>query len=146
MHSALRLSIIRFSLARLSTTRLTRTSRFSPSSIAQVRTMSTATAAPDSVPLPPPITFPKSPIPKNPLGEGKFIRTAAALIIGYADTFATFEILLTRVQVTRYLMARLMTEIRTSLLNIVLNMGSTCMFVHSRIHSAVRSTVLMKVF
>ncbi|KAF5348786.1 hypothetical protein D9756_009764 [Leucocoprinus leucothites] len=36
----------------------------------------------DAVPPPPPITFPRSPVPGNPLGEGKFIRTAAALIIG----------------------------------------------------------------
>ncbi|KXN89745.1 hypothetical protein AN958_05285 [Leucoagaricus sp. SymC.cos] len=36
----------------------------------------------DPVPPPPSITFPISPIPKNPLGEGKHIRTAAALIIG----------------------------------------------------------------
>ncbi|KAF8176523.1 MoaB/Mog domain-containing protein [Pholiota molesta] len=31
---------------------------------------------------PPPVTFPLSPIPPNPLGEGKYIKTAAALIIG----------------------------------------------------------------
>jgi len=141
MRSALRLSITRFSpvtLARLSTTKLTRTSQFTPFPITQVRAMSTTTTAPDPVPSPPPITFPKSPIPKNPLGEGKFIRTAAALIIGYADTFTIFEILLTRLQVMRYLMARHMTGIRMSLLNIVLNMESTCMFVHSRIYSAIR--------
>ncbi|KAF9653703.1 Molybdopterin binding protein [Thelephora ganbajun] len=28
------------------------------------------------------LTFPVTPVPKNPLGEGKYIRTAAALIIG----------------------------------------------------------------
>ncbi|KAG2126590.1 hypothetical protein DEU56DRAFT_538975 [Suillus clintonianus] len=28
------------------------------------------------------INFPNSPIPKNPLGEGRYIKTAAALIIG----------------------------------------------------------------
>ncbi|KAF9565561.1 Molybdopterin binding protein [Agrocybe pediades] len=31
---------------------------------------------------PPPVTFPVSPVPANPLGEGHYIRTAAALIIG----------------------------------------------------------------
>ncbi|KAF8624745.1 hypothetical protein AX17_007076 [Amanita inopinata Kibby_2008] len=40
------------------------------------RSMSTPTAA---TTLP---TFPLSPIPKNPLGDGNYIRTAAALIIG----------------------------------------------------------------
>ncbi|KAI0767249.1 MoaB/Mog domain-containing protein [Fomes fomentarius] len=30
----------------------------------------------------PPVTFPVSPVPKNPLGEGRYIKTAAALIIG----------------------------------------------------------------
>lgn len=34
----------------------------------------------------PPLTFPKSPIPPNPLGEGKKIKTAAALIIGRVAT------------------------------------------------------------
>lgn len=32
---------------------------------------------------PPPVTFPISPVPPNPLGEGKYIKTAAALIIGW---------------------------------------------------------------
>ncbi|KAF9448103.1 Molybdopterin binding protein [Macrolepiota fuliginosa MF-IS2] len=45
-----------------------------------------ATAAPTFQPstlAPPPMKFPKSPVPdKNPLGEGRYIRTAAALIIG----------------------------------------------------------------
>ena len=31
--------------------------------------------------------FPVSDIPKNPLGEGKYIKTAAALIIGYVARF-----------------------------------------------------------
>ncbi|KAF8893021.1 Molybdopterin binding protein [Infundibulicybe gibba] len=31
---------------------------------------------------PQPVRFPASPIPKNPLGDGRYIRTAAALIIG----------------------------------------------------------------
>ena len=31
----------------------------------------------------PKFNFPVSEVPKNPLGEGKFIKTAAALIIGY---------------------------------------------------------------
>ncbi|KAF8161238.1 MoaB/Mog domain-containing protein [Crassisporium funariophilum] len=35
-----------------------------------------------TTPPQPQVTFPVSPIPKNPLGEGKYIRTAAALIIG----------------------------------------------------------------
>ncbi len=30
----------------------------------------------------PPVTFPVSPVPKNPLGEGRYIKTAAALMIG----------------------------------------------------------------
>ena len=34
---------------------------------------------------PPEFNFPLSEIPKNPLGEGRFIRTAAALIIGYVS-------------------------------------------------------------
>jgi hypothetical protein len=32
------------------------------------------------------LDFPITPVPKNPLGEGKYIRTAAALIIGYVIT------------------------------------------------------------
>ncbi|KAL9709342.1 hypothetical protein Ac2012v2_007698 [Leucoagaricus gongylophorus] len=95
MHPAVKLNIARFSsvtiaLASLSTTSaLARTTRFVPSSshnTTRVRTMSTAAAAPNSyaipIPSPPPTTFPRSPIPKNPWGEGKFVRTAAALIIG----------------------------------------------------------------
>jgi len=30
-----------------------------------------------------PITFAKSPVPPNPLGEGRTIKTAAALMIGW---------------------------------------------------------------
>ena len=30
----------------------------------------------------PQYNFPVSPVPANPLGEGRFIRTAAALVIG----------------------------------------------------------------
>lgn len=99
MHPAVKLNIARFSpvtiaLASLSTTSaLARTTRFVPSSshnTTRVRTMSTAAAAPNSyaipIPSPPPTTFARSPIPKNPLGEGKFVRTAAALIIGYTRT------------------------------------------------------------
>jgi len=33
----------------------------------------------------PVLDFPISPIPKNPLGEGQYIKTAAALIIGYVS-------------------------------------------------------------
>ena len=29
------------------------------------------------------LSFPITPVPKNPLGKGRYIRTAAALIIGY---------------------------------------------------------------
>jgi len=46
---------------------------------ANSRTMVAVTTAPRLTEL----TFPITPVPKNPLGEGKYIRTAAALIIGY---------------------------------------------------------------
>lgn len=31
------------------------------------------------------LSFPISPVPKNPLGEGNYIKTAAALIIGWVS-------------------------------------------------------------
>ena len=43
-----------------------------------LKTMVAVTTAPRLTEL----TFPLTPVPKNPLGEGKYIRTAAALIIG----------------------------------------------------------------
>ena len=46
------------------------------------KTMVAVTTAPRLTEL----TFPITPVPENPLGEGKFIRTAAALIIGYVHT------------------------------------------------------------
>jgi len=53
----------------------------SPTSGSSNATINTSTPS-----LPPPkITFELSPVPPNPLGEGRCIRTAAALIIGYAS-------------------------------------------------------------
>jgi hypothetical protein len=45
---------------------------------------------------PPPLqptsyNFPLSPIPRNPLGEGRYIKTAAALIIGYRSLFTYYS-------------------------------------------------------
>jgi len=45
---------------------------------ARFKTMVAVTTAPRLTEL----SFPITPVPKNPLGEGKYIRTAAALIIG----------------------------------------------------------------
>ena len=47
-------------------------------SFTSFRTMVAVTTAPRLTEL----SFPITPVPKNPLGEGKYIRTAAALIIG----------------------------------------------------------------
>ena len=47
-------------------------------SSASFKTMVAVTTVPRLTEL----TFPITPVPKNPLGEGKYIRTAAALIIG----------------------------------------------------------------
>jgi hypothetical protein len=41
------------------------------------------------------VTFPLSKIPPNPLGEGKYIKTAAALIIGLVLQLNAQEFLLT---------------------------------------------------
>jgi len=46
-------------------------------------TGSSANARPTEVPTETKVTFPVSKIPPNPLGEGRYIKTAAALIIGY---------------------------------------------------------------
>lgn len=43
---------------------------------------SQAESQPSPTPPAPVMNFPNSPIPKNPLGEGRYIKTAAALIIG----------------------------------------------------------------
>lgn len=43
---------------------------------------SQAESQPSPKPPAPVMNFPNSPIPKNPLGEGRYIKTAAALIIG----------------------------------------------------------------
>jgi len=48
-------------------------------SSASPKTMVVATTVPRLTEL----SFPVTPVPRNPLGEGKYIRTAAALIIGY---------------------------------------------------------------
>ena len=55
------------------------TAALSPRSL---KTMVAAATAPRLTEL----SFPITPVPKNPLGEGKYIRTAAALIIGYVPT------------------------------------------------------------
>jgi len=89
-------------------------------SLTQVRAVSTTVAAPDSVSLHLSTKLPRSPILKNPLGEGKFIRAAAALVIGYAHTLQHSE----TCYLTRYLMERhiTMTMICMYLISIVLNM------------------------
>jgi len=44
--------------------------------------MASTSRTPSPSPSPPNVTFPLSPVPENPLGAGRFVRTAAALVIG----------------------------------------------------------------
>lgn len=47
----------------------------------------------DAPPVAPPeFNFPVSPVPENPLGEGRYIKTAAALMIGYGSPISMHQL------------------------------------------------------
>jgi hypothetical protein len=87
-----------------------------------------STAIPPDNPLSQPLNFATSPVPKrNPLGEQRHIKTAAALIIGYVYC-SWFTKMKTKnsYQGTRFSMERHSTETRITLLGSVLNMVFSC--------------------